>query len=241
VTEKKTLEFYPWGEGAAQGAMGPDPARKNIAPYWKDLPLYHGPGDEERVKNGTADRGNVYLGLKHCMPYFDAMIMGYHYLLHTDINIIRKDDGTIDIKWDSPMHPVASRGLFEMPVPHGHYHSHWSWQMYWGVQPPEGYGVLLTHPLNRYDLPFTTVAGYVDYDVYPLPGNVSFHIKDNFEGVIPAGTPLMSMIPIKRESWVGEENRSQDFFRPKTELAAKKETVNIAHYKKNYRVGPDYN
>jgi hypothetical protein len=155
---KQILEFYPWGEGAGHDAPGPAPAKKNIAPYWKDLPLYHGQGDEERVKDGTASRKNVYLGLKHCMPYFDAMAMGYHYLLHTDVHVTRREDGHINVTWDSPMHPVATRGLQEMPTPHAHYQSHWSWQMYWGIQPPEGYGLLLTHPLNRYDLPFTTVA-----------------------------------------------------------------------------------
>ena len=238
---KQTLEFYPWGEGAGHSSVGPLPAKKNIAPYWKDLPLYHGQGDEERVKEGTANRSNVYMGLKHCMPYFDAMGMGYHYRLHTDIEIKRREDGNINVTWDSPMHPVAPRGLFEMPVPHGHYQAHWSWQMYWGIQTPPGYGALLTHPINRYDLPFSTSSGYVDLDEYPLPGNVSFHVKDNFEGIIHAGTPIMSIIPIKREAWLGVENRSPEFFSSKAALAQEKETVSSAHYKKGYRVGLEFN
>jgi hypothetical protein len=113
--------------------------------------------------------------------------------------------------------------------------------MYWGIQPPKGYGALLTHPINRYDLPFSTTSGYVDFDEYPLPGNVSFHVKDNFEGVIPAGTPLMSIIPIKREAWIGFENRSEEFFIPKVRIANEKETVSGAHYKKGYRVGLEFN
>ena len=33
-------------------------------------------------------------------------------------------------------------------------------------------------------------------------GNVPFFIKSGFEGVIPAGTPIAQLIPIKREKWV---------------------------------------
>ena len=238
---KEVMTFYSWGgEQTGKDTLPPISARKALAPYWKDLPLYHGEGDEERVKDGTANRKNVYLGLKHCMPYFDAMTMGYHFQLHTDVYVLRDANGLPQMKWDSPHHPISPRGLHEMPVPHGHYQAHFSWQMYWGVQPPEGYGALLTHPLNRYDLPFTTVAGYVDFDKYPMPGNVSFHVKDYFEGVIPAGTPIMSMIPIKRESWESELRIDHEYFIEKYKIMEEKETVPMAHYKKGYRVGLDY-
>ena len=187
------------------------------------MPLFHGEGDEHRVKEGTANRKNVFLSLKHCMPYFDAMICGYHYVLHTDIVVKRNENGLPILSWDSIHEPAADRVLKEMPVPAGHY--------------PEGYSALLIHPVNRHDLPFTTVAGLVDYDVYPLPGNVSFHIKDSFEGVIEAGTPIMSIIPIKREDWKMEINTEDLFFQKKLTLSMEKETVSMAHYKKGYRIG----
>lgn len=235
------VEFYSWGgEQTGKDTLFPITARKALAPYWKDLPLYHGEGDEEKVKDGTANRKNVYLGLKHCMPYFDAMTMGYHYRLHTDVYVLRDANGLPQMKWDSPHHPISPRGLQEMPVPHGHYQAHYSWQMYWGIQPPEGWGALLTHPLNRYDLPFTTVAGYVDFDKYPMPGNVSFHVKDYFEGVIPAGTPIMSIIPIQRVSWESSIRTDHEYFAEKYKVMEEKETVPMAHYKKGYRVGLDY-
>jgi len=189
--DSKIIKFYPWGPGH-ENTSQPLPAKKNIAPYWKDMPLFHGDGDEHRVKEGTANRKNVFLSLKHCMPYFDAMISGYHYVLHTDIIVKKNDSGLPVLSWDSIHEPAADRILKEMPVPEGHYEAHFGWQMYWGIEMPEGYSALIIHPINRYDLPFTTVAGLVDYDVYPLPGNVSFHIKNGFEGVIKAGTPIMS-------------------------------------------------
>lgn len=235
--ESKTIIFYPWGHN---DDFYPVTAKRTIAPYWKDLPLFHGEDDEKKFKNGEANRKNTYLSLKHCMPYFDAMTMAYHYVLHTDVYVLRKDDGSPEVKWEDSRHPISPRGLQEMPTPHGHYQAHYSWQMYWGIETPEGWGALLLHPINRYDLPFTTVAGYVDYDLYPMPGNVSFHIKDNFEGVIPKGTPIMSIIPIPRINWESKIDTTPDFFNKKLALSQEKETVPMAHYKKGYRLGLDY-
>lgn len=234
------IEFYPWGDGASKKSIPPELARKNIAPYWKNMPRFHNEGDAEKFKNGDANRNNVFLSMKHCMPYFDAMTAGYHYLLHTDLIVKINENGLPTLKWDSPMEPAGDRILKEMPVPHGHYQAHFGWQMYWGIQLPEGWSALITHPINRFDLPFTTVSGLADYDVYPLPGNVSFHIKDNFEGVIPAGTPLFSIIPIKRENWEHKINMDQEFFSQKLAMIKEKESVPMAHYKKGYRMGMNF-
>jgi len=231
------IQFYPWGQGAKESSLSPAPAKDNLPDYWKDMPRFHGENDYEKFKDGTASRSNVFLSMKHCMPYYDAITCGYHYLLHTDIIVTLDENKFPKLSWDSPMEPAGDRVLKEMPVPHGHYQAHFGWQMHWGIQVPEGWSALITHPINRYDLPFTTVSGLADYDVYPLPGNVSFHIKDNFEGLIKAGTPLLSIIPIKREDWNHTINDDQGFFNKKVELIQEKESVPMSHYKKGYRQG----
>jgi hypothetical protein len=64
----------------------------------------------------------------------------------------------------------------------------------------------MTHPLNRFDLPFTTTSGIVDSDKFFAPGNVPFFIKEGFSGIIPEGTPFLQLIPIKRATWKMVEN-----------------------------------
>ena len=59
---------------------------------------------------------------------------------------------------------------------------------------------MITHPLNRYDLPFITSSGIVDETV-SWAGTFSFWVKENFEGIIPYGTPMAQIIPFKRDSW----------------------------------------
>ena len=57
-------------------------------------------------------------------------------------------------------------------------------------------------PINRFDLPFLSISGFIDCNYgFSLAGNMPFFIKKGFEGVIPAGTPYMQIIPIKNENW----------------------------------------
>jgi len=74
----------------------------------------------------------------------------------------------------------------------------------WTIEAPEGYAVLFTHPLNRFDLPFTTLSGIVDCDRY-RDSWVHFPAQwhdTNFSGVLPKGTPIAQCVPVKREDWV---------------------------------------
>ena len=59
----------------------------------------------------------------------------------------------------------------------------------WSIEAPEGYSLLFTHPVNRFDLPFTTLSGLVDCDRY-RDNWIHFpaHWHDlNFNGVLPNG------------------------------------------------------
>jgi hypothetical protein len=71
----------------------------------------------------------------------------------------------------------------------------------WSIQTPKGYSVLFTTPMHR-DLPFQILPGIVDTDRYAAQINFPFFLKDpNWTGTIPAGTPIVQIIPFKRESW----------------------------------------
>ena len=74
------------------------------------------------------------------------------------------------------------------------------------IEAPEGYAVLFTHPVNRFDLPFTTLTGIVDCDRYH---DVWIHFPaqwrdESFSGVLPRGTPVAQCFPVKREAWTAD-------------------------------------
>ena len=76
---------------------------------------------------------------------------------------------------------------------------------FWNIEAPPGYSLLFTHPVNRADLPFTTLTGLVDSDTFhhsPLSFPARWH-DVQFNGVLPKGTPVAQCLPVKRESWIG--------------------------------------
>ena len=66
----------------------------------------------------------------------------------------------------------------------------------------KGYSVLITHPFNRDDLPFRTLTGLVDVDLYKS-NTIQFPavwIDESFTGILKKGTPIAQCIPIKRDN-----------------------------------------
>lgn len=45
------------------------------------------------------------------------------------------------------------------------------------------------------------MSGIMDTDRCFDSGNMPFFLKENFEGLIPKGTPYAQIIPIKRKKW----------------------------------------
>jgi len=88
-----------------------------------------------------------------------------------------------------------------MPRPAGHLRNHLVWTSNWAWKTPKGYSMLVTHPLNGWHLPFTTMSAIIDSDKFNGPGNIPFFLKKDFEGIIPKGTPYAQLIPIKRKKW----------------------------------------
>ena len=190
----KITKFIP--SRFAQATVNPIPASMEIPQWYRDGESY------------IEHEGQKIKGMKACIPLLEALSTGY--LLKTSVNIyIKKNhNGSISINYDDEFNaelaPVEIRPHeigSTMPRPAGHLQLHLIWQAVWGWSTPKGYSSLVTHPLNRYDLPFTTGSGILDSDKYICAGNIAFYLKEDFEGVIPKGTPFAQIIPIKRSDW----------------------------------------
>ncbi|HEX4740137.1 MAG TPA: hypothetical protein VH353_02285 [Caulobacteraceae bacterium] len=149
--------------------------------------------------------------VKRCPPFIDAMTGGFLIPLVCDVMV---EDG--EFSWESdlpaiagvPRSPiglhdpsqVAGTPLFDQDSFLIKFHNVWT------IQAPEGWSLLITHPVNRFDLPFTTLTGLVDCDRY-RDAWIHFpaHWRDaNFRGVLPKGTPVAQCFPIRREPWTAE-------------------------------------
>jgi hypothetical protein len=135
---------------------------------------------------------------------------------HSDVFVKTDADGNKMIKTAGTYNIVETRNrgiVSSIPVPENYTKFDFVWQLSIGTKTPKGYSLLYTHPLNRLDLPFFTSSGIIDSDTFNDAGGYGFCLDKNFNGLIPKGTPVMQVIPIKRETWSHEV--SDEFLDPK--------------------------
>ena len=147
--------------------------------------------------------------VKRCPPFIDAMTHGFLIPLAADLHV---EDGLFT--WDSKI-PCA-RVRTECSPLDFHDNSQvkgspffeedrfvLKFNCFWTIELPPGYSQLVTHPINRRDLPFVSLTGLVDADRY-RDAYINFPARwcdPDFKGVLPKGTPVAQCMPIKREAW----------------------------------------
>lgn len=201
--------------------------KSKIPQWYKDQDMWN---NKKPLENSY----DISKSFKSCIPFLDAMTSGYTIELWTDIRV-RQDNESPVVTWASGPEPVIFRGNDinqSLPIPSGFNPSQFAWRFPYTIKVPVGYSCLITHPLNRNDLPFFGLSAIVDNEVATLgPGNYPFFIKDGFEGIIPAGTPIMQIIPFKRENWKVKENKN--LLNDSLNLQRKMAAVISGYYKKN--------
>ncbi|NHQ73795.1 hypothetical protein HAT86_04845 [Roseovarius gahaiensis] len=145
--------------------------------------------------------------LKHCPPMIDALATGVIVPLATDLHIA---DGEIAWDWDPPIleDALISRAPVGLHVPEQASglplrltcNAVVKFMNFWTLEVPEGWSLLFTHPLNREDLPFRSLSGVVDGDLF-RDGYVHFPAlwtDPSFQGTLPKGTPVAQVIAVPR-------------------------------------------
>lgn len=212
----------------------PLPAKKLLPEWYKK--------SEASFKDSN---GKEHSGLKTCIPFLDSLLSGYMLTTPVDIFVSKNEDGSLAIRWNSPEIFIdfiseRDKALGEhMPRPAGHLPNHLAFKGFWGFKTPRGWSMLVVHPLNRHDLPFTITSGIMDSDKYSTSGNIPFFIKDDFVGMIPAGTPFAQLIPVKRASWKAIANDQGIQYLEYLQTAVVRSVGKS--YKKLFWVRKDYN
>jgi hypothetical protein len=179
----------------------PQPAKKFIPDWYKD----------SRSTDKNSIRDPRIKSFKNCVPFADAFITGYILSTPCDIIIENVEGKDPKITLSSTIELFGSRkkesvGL--MQIPENCHDVHYIYNHPMHISLPKGYSALITHPLNRNDLPWVALSGVVDMDKEPMrPGQYPIFIKKSAEGLIPKGTPVLQIIPFKRESWKSERNK----------------------------------
>jgi hypothetical protein len=148
--------------------------------------------------------------VKICPPFIDAMTFGFLIPLVCDVRV---EDGTFSWDFNPPHGAIASYSRSPLDfndniqVTGSPFFADdrfiIKFNNFWTFETPPGYSLLITHPFNRNELPFLTLTGLVDCDLY-RDNFINFPAwwsDDNFEGVLPKGTPVAQCVPVRRDLW----------------------------------------
>jgi hypothetical protein len=216
----------------------PKPSSAFVPEWYKKLESYIS-GEKKPTGQGTSSAT-----VKRCMPVFDAIVGGYIIVSPADIFVSQKED---EQGKKYPWFEWANYGLIQFhPVEQAPEHpnrngspAYPKWINPWAIKTPKGYSTLFVQPMHR-ESPFTILPGIVDTDEYTAAVNFPFVLNDvTFEGLIPAGTPIAQVIPIKRDSWEMKLGSQKEYIEQQ-KIVNKLNTKFFDRYKSMFRQPKEY-
>jgi hypothetical protein len=177
----------------------PKPASEHIPQWYKDAKSYLDPSG----KKAPSIDGSPASTIKRCMPVWDMMTAGYIMETPYDIYIRQTPEGPY-FQWNREdaivfqsvdqfqNHPYSRDINYAVRI-----------NIPWSITTPKGWSIMVMEPQHHELSPITCASGIVDTDTSSIPFNMFLKLRDpNFEGMIPAGTPFLQIIPFKRENWI---------------------------------------
>lgn len=203
---RKIIEFTPNMERAKD--YPPIPVKFTLPDWYKKLDNNIN-GIKDSAEFRAATNGSLPFTIKKCVPVSDYLTAGYMIRTFTDIMISQDfEENPINFQWGLPS-SEQSNYIFgthphvQCPIKFEgsdrHYIKFFSG---WRIKTPEGYSCMFYQNFYDQEKKFVLFPAIVDTDTYDstiaFPGYAKTSEKD-FK--IPAGTPLMTVFPFKRDDW----------------------------------------
>jgi hypothetical protein len=214
----------------------PKPATDYIPEWYKKaIPYLSSDGKKAPSLDGTP-----IATIKRCMPVFDMMTAGYIMETPYDIYIRQTDTGPY-FQWvEQPAVAFQTMGQFQNHPYSRDINYAVRIEIPWSIKTPKGWSIMVMEPQHQEPGPIECSSGIVDTDNFSIPFNMFLKLRDpKFEGMIPAGTPFLQIIPFKREAWVSQLGGKKE--RDKYQSDWRKfVTVFFDRYKKFWWVRKEY-
>lgn len=213
----------------------PYPASKK-SPFWlKRMPTYIG------RKKAINDNGVPNYTIKNNYNITDALNIGYYIPLHSDVSFKTEKNYGINVKWAwnslKVVHMYEEEETEGYPLPDSFEQVIFKWGCPWIIKTPPGWSCLFTHPMHQDNLPFKSIPIVVDTDKYPKSIEFPFLLEKDFSGLIEKGTPIIQVIPFKREKVISEFSYDFGFFKNQWKKAS---SIIFDRYKKLFRSEKTY-
>jgi len=181
----------------------PELARKNFPSWYLDHKNYL---PDSNFEKKPVENLQTSATIKRCVPIMDILSSGYIIKTAVDIYVEQRYENGKQYPYfiypDNNYIKTHSRnqadiGMKEMD---GLYFIPKRVSL-WGIKTPRGYSCLFIPPVYRDNI-IKVLPGIVDTDTYNISVEFPFILSDSkFEGLIPKGTPIVQVMPFKRDSW----------------------------------------
>jgi len=195
------------------GVPEPELASHFMPKWFTSMPAHRGSGEDTHA---TA---------KRCAPLLDVMTAGYIIPLWLDLKVAYPEEENREVRFEWPrdfQNPLNRAPIIEQqgsPDPKVFFDidglninkNIWSLTSPWIITTPPGYSCLYTSPFNHPITNMHFISGIVDTDMHSTMVNFPFVWTSNsWEGLIPSGTPLIQVIPFRRDSFKADIEHLQD-------------------------------
>ena len=186
----------------------PTPSQRFVPDWYKKMSGEIDPTHGDAVWQAHEPQETNFT-VKRCIPFLDSLTEGFSIALNHDVEIVATDtEATVRSKFFKKVPSDLSIGahpggqMLGAEIPNEYLATvALKWINNFVIETPPGYSISFDHPKNRFDLPFYTLSGVVDTDMYPSPVNFPFLVKKNTTVKILAGTPIVQLTVFKRDIW----------------------------------------
>jgi len=208
----KILNFRARSKTEFERQLKPYPAVKQLPKWFMDAsPFSSGDPIYPDDKKLHIRRMVPNYSFKKCTPLLDSLSLGYIIPLWADV-MVEQIDGFPQIFWktNSDIFALHGESSKEIPAPAGYDQIVYKYLNCWIPETPKGYSCLIVSPVGYNDLPFKAVSAVVDTDKSTLELVFPMWIKKDFQGIVEKGTPMIQVIPFKRDDWESTFNYYED-------------------------------
>jgi hypothetical protein len=180
--------------------LKPLPAKKLLPEWYKNQSSY------TNINEAT---------IKKCIPIFDAMTSGYFLLSQSNITIDSTNKNKLSIHTDNNFdNQIFKHHSFDQynqyKIPFGYHSEIIRVHPLWCIKTQKGYSSLFLNPIHHESKDLIAIDGLIDTDNFISDGYLSFFVKADSVFTIKKGTPLIQIIPFKREKWDMEEKTVEE-------------------------------
>jgi antitoxin (DNA-binding transcriptional repressor) of toxin-antitoxin stability system len=187
--------------------LKPEPSSHFLPEWWKKMDQYEVIGENNNKKLITRF-GNTNASPRKCVPMFDAFNSGYIIPLWSDVQVNSTSDNVL-INWrvKEPVFTTHGDMAKLIGTPPGYKKQVFKYGSGYHIYLPKGYSMLVLPPLGYRGLPFQAIPAVIDADKSTLGLEFPVWVKEGMdEEIVEKGTPIVQIIPFKRESWRSEFN-----------------------------------